>query len=113
MDPVCARRALAGLPVPPDVVAVDGHVVVEAGFGEEGGRGRRSGRVRVVMAEDHLGHLLRLDAGFGERPQDEPAVGGHAGADDGNRVALGEQGDGAGDAVACVAGGQGAKPQPA
>ena len=85
------------VPVEPSVALVDRPVIVNARVAEERGVDRVIG---VVMAEHHVGDVLRRRAVRLERGQERVAVGDHPWIDDDDGVAIANQRDGAAHALA-------------
>ena len=77
-----------GIPLDPQVVLVDGPVVVEAGLGEQGSV---QCVVGVVVAENHVGHLAGINSEGGQGIQDKAAAGHHARVDHDDGVAVADQ----------------------
>ncbi len=102
-----AQLEAVGLPVGPDVVLVDGPVVVEPCLGEQGGV---QGVVGMMVAEDHVGHLAGVDAQRGQRVQDQAPTGHHARIDDDDGVAVADQHHGARHPVVRIPLGQDVEP---
>ena len=83
----------------PHVALVDRPVIVDP-------RGREQGDVhgviRMVMGQDHIGHLGRFDAEAAKGFEDHGPVGDHPPVDDDHRVIAPDEADGAGDAFSHI-----------
>ena len=94
--------------VEPQVVAVARPEVDDLGVREQGAV---DGVIRVVMAQEDVGHRVGLDAEGRQRVEDQRAAGDHARVDNDDRVAVADQHDGAGRVLAGVARHGGGRPR--